>query len=582
MQQDNHIINKLQQLENQQLPDLSQMDSHWQQMQGMLVPAAAPTQQKHWRWAIPAAVLLISTAILLYRNSSSRPSVAANTTPAPRSASLSPRSVSPLTLTDTFVPGTWAIHGDTLKLMQQPPMGFAGNKGRSAVGNGNSDNLMAPSTPDTQYFNINYIPCKDSSQNKASNLRQQWFRELFTQLQKEPNQFVIDNRRDTLLYCQEGTALQIPAGSLGGNANVLFSVKEIYKKSDMVLNQLSATSNKALLESGGMLQLTATVNDQPVDIAPNKPITVYMADTSNMQNMQLFTGEKTTEGLPTAVVRFNEKMEDVTSGASSTYMNWIPQYRYFTTATPAPEEVRVLNLEDNYIELRERRKGLIAIYLRSKESKFSKRELEQRLKEKYGDQYYKIKVKNHRPIGSYNVTTTDAPPSIGDSIWVKKEMADKRKLPYTETRKPMLRTIQRTYDTLATDNLNTGLMAVNNRYGINISRLGWINCDRFYNSDEEKADYVVQLGDSAANYYTLLVFDKINSVMNSYASGHTAIFTGVPVGMKVTVVSVGVNNKGQAVYALQKGVTDKAGLSGITFQPTEAAALPNALSKLDQ
>lgn len=576
MQQDKHIITKLQQLENQQLPDLSQMDTHWQQMQAMLVPAAPATNNKRWLWLIPAAALVIVTALLLNRyHSNNQPMATTATTKVPV----------PIVHSDTFVPGTWAIHGDTLKLIQQPPMHLAASKRRTITTMSKIDDYVLPPTTDTQYFNINFIPCIDSNatDHKASNLRQQWLNELFAQLKKEPNQFVIDNRKDTTLFCQEGTALQIPAGSLGGTANVLFTVKEIYKKSDMVLNQLSATSNKALLESAGMLQLTARVNDQPVEVAPNKPITVYMRDTASyMQQMQLFSGEKTTERLPSAVVRFNEKMEDVTGGAASTYMNWIPQYRYFTTVTPAPEEVRVLNLEDNYIELRERRKGLVAVYVRSKESKLSKRELEQRLKERYGDQYYRIKVKNHPPVASFNVVATDAPPSIGDSIWIEKALADKRKLPYTETRKVMQYATQRTYDTVATQRVNTGLVALNNRYGININRLGWINCDRFGNYEGGKADYVVQIGDSAANYYTLLVFEKINSVMNGYISGNTAIFPNVPVGMEVTVVSVGINKKGQAVYAMQKAVTDKTGLSGILYEPAEAAALPNALRKLDR
>jgi methionine synthase I (cobalamin-dependent) len=137
-------------------------------------------------------------------------------------------------------------------------------------------------------------------------------------------------------------------------------------------------------------------------------------------------------------------------------------------------------------------------------------------------------------------------------------------------------------DTVASEKMGKALRTIDNRYGINISRLGWINCDRFYNPYEEKADYVVQLGDSAANYYTLLVFNNIKSVMNGYISGNTAIFPNVPMGMDVTMVSVGINKKGQAVYAMQKTVTDKTGLSGITFQPAEAAALPNALSKLDK
>jgi hypothetical protein len=581
MQQDKHIITKLQQLENQQLPDLSQMDSHWQQMQAMLVPAAPVTKTKHRFWLIPAAVLIIVTALLLNRNYNNNRPAATAITKAP-----SPRSMSPQTLNDTFVPGTWTTCGDTLKLIQQPPMGYAGNKRLNAVGDDNSDDLMPPSTPDTQYFNINFIPCIDSTvtDNKASNLRQQWLNELFAQLKKEPNQFIIDNRKDTTLFCQEGTALQIPAGSLGGNANIVFTVKEIYKKSDMVLNQLSATSNKALLESGGMLQLTATVNDQPVEVVPNQPITVYMKDTSRyMQMMQLFTGEKTTERLPSAVVRFNEKLEDVTSGAASTYMNWIPQYKYFVRNEPI-NEVRVLDLDDDNAKVIQRSKGLKGVFYRSPDSKFSKAELTKLLQARYGDTYYKIKVKNYRTrnwLGLHKKYHYGL--QIGDSVWVDKQQADKRKWPYRATRNTTVRVVQSLgIDTVASIKMGQALRTIDNKYGINISRLGWINCDRFYNGSGENSNYVVQLGDSTANYYTLLVFNNINSVMNGYISGQSAIFTGVPVGMEVTVVSVGINKKGQAVYAMQKAITDKMGLSGITYQPAEAAALPNALSKLDK
>lgn len=582
MQQDKHIITKLQQLENQQLPDLSQMDSHWQQMQAMLVPTAPATNNKRWLWLIPAAVLLIVSILLLTRTHTNNQLSAAKA-PAPRS--LSPRSVSTQTLTDTFVPGKWTTNGDTLKLIQEPPTGLANNRPRRNNGRGSADDLLPISTPDTQYFSINFIPCIDSNatDNKASNLRQQWLNELFTQLKKEPNQFVIDNRKDTTLFCQEGTALQIPAGSLGGNANVLFTVKEIYKKSDMVLNQLSATSNKALLESGGMLQLTATVNDQPVDVVPNKPITVYMTDTSSyMQQMQLFTGEKTTESLPNAVVRFNEKMEDVSSGAASTYMNWIPQYKYFVRNDPI-NEVRVLDLDDDNAKVIQRSKGLKGVFYRSPDSKLSKVELTKLLQARYGDTYYKIKVKNYHTrnwLGLHKKYHDGL--QIGDSVWVDKRQADSRKWPYTATRNTTVRVMESLIDTVASNKMGQALRTIDNKYGINISRLGWINCDRFYNGSGENSNYVVQLGDSAANYYTLLVFNNINSVMNSYISGNTAIFPNVPVGMEVTVVSVGINKKGQAVYAMQKAVTDKAGLSGISYQPAEAAALPNALSKLDR
>ncbi len=71
MQQDNNIINKLKELEKQQLPDLSQMENHWQQMEAVL-PAANATVAKvininRWIWIVTSAFLII-VGILFFNN----------------------------------------------------------------------------------------------------------------------------------------------------------------------------------------------------------------------------------------------------------------------------------------------------------------------------------------------------------------------------------------------------------------------------------------------------------------------------------------------------------------------------------
>ena len=71
MQQDNNIINKLKELENQQLPDLSHMEEHWQQMQSAL-PAAASTGARvininRWVWIITSALLIVA-GFLFFNN----------------------------------------------------------------------------------------------------------------------------------------------------------------------------------------------------------------------------------------------------------------------------------------------------------------------------------------------------------------------------------------------------------------------------------------------------------------------------------------------------------------------------------
>jgi hypothetical protein len=589
MQQDNSILNKLQQLENQQLPDLSQMDAHWRQMEPLLA-AGAPLQKaggKTWRWWVPAALLIVATAWWALRNTQQ----SAATGPAPATAA----AVQAPAANDTLPQAKWTISGDTLKLVQQVPIRHTGMHNRQHNSGGQT---MALPRTDTQYFNINFIPCKDSG--STATLRQQWLGDLFAQLQKEPAHFTVDNRKDTALLCPEGTVVQIPAGSLGGHTGILFTVKEIYKKSDMVRNQLSATSHKALLESGGMLRLTATVNGQAVDVAPNRPIRVYMADTSSyMAQMQLFTGEKTTDRLPSAIIRFNDKLEDVTNGPTSTYMNWIPQYVNFARPfVESPEtEVKVLDLRNEPLRTRENRQGTVGIFAMAPDAAIDRKALKAQLKEKYG--YAKVKLRKGRGFLGLRRFKGDGN-GLGDSAWVPKSTANRYGLAFAETRalsynnglNPIGRSyvpigkrntqVYYSYDTSSSMQSASRTLheKVKEKYGVDIRQLGWINCDRFYNDPREKIEYVVQLGDTASNYYTMLIFDKLNATLNGYTYGTNAMFRGLPADEPVTIVSIGINNKGQAVYAIQKAIANKAGLTGITFQPADA--LPNALSQLDR
>src|SRR4030095_3654802 len=62
MQQDNNYTDKkLQQLENQSLPDLSNMDKHWEEMKTMVKPAVKPIKpyskpKKFYIWLAAASV----------------------------------------------------------------------------------------------------------------------------------------------------------------------------------------------------------------------------------------------------------------------------------------------------------------------------------------------------------------------------------------------------------------------------------------------------------------------------------------------------------------------------------------------
>ena len=65
MQQDNNDIeNKLRQLENQQLPDLSNMDKHWQATQQLLKDSESPSE-KNSVFKQHAKKLLLAASVVI-------------------------------------------------------------------------------------------------------------------------------------------------------------------------------------------------------------------------------------------------------------------------------------------------------------------------------------------------------------------------------------------------------------------------------------------------------------------------------------------------------------------------------------
>jgi hypothetical protein len=589
MQQDNTIETILQQLESQRLPDLSQMDAHWQQMQAMLQPVTAPARKKYWLWGIVAACFLGGAVLLLNQPGNKK-----------NEQKILPLTNNETATTDTVPKAQLVQSGDTQKLVY-PQLIVNSPKPVQVKGN---NIFITPRRTDTVYFNVNFIDCKDSAAKANAVLvpndeRQYRLNILFEQLEKQPEELVIDNRADTLLTCKEGTSLLIPAGSLGGSSEVTISVKEFYKKSEFVLNQLTATSNKNQLVSGGMLHITASANGQPVDVQPGKPMRIYMTDSSAaMQQMQLFRGEKTTDKLPSAIVRFNEKLEDVSNGYASAYINWVPQYINF--ARPLFDgdntEVKVLDLRNEPLRTWETNRGTVGVFAMAPDAVMSRRALKAALKEKYD--YAKVKLRKGRGFLGLRRFSGDGN-GLGDSAWVAQSTAGRYGLVFSTTRVPQQnnlitlsdnRILLVSRDTVAgstaTVNIvpvsNKLLLKVKNRYGVDVRSLGWINCDRFYNDPREKTDYVIELGDTAANYYTMLVFDKLNATLNGYISGTKVLFSNVPVDEPVTIVSIGINNRGQAVYGMQKALTGKLPLQGMQYEAADAATLQSSLSKMDQ
>ena len=111
-----------------------------------------------------------------------------------------------------------------------------------------------------------------------------------------PQTFAIRPGRDTLVTGPQGTQLLVPARAWAlpdSTAVVQLTLREFYTMADMVLAGLSTTSGPQLLETGGMLHISATANGLPVALRPGAFVHLRMPAKEKKPGMQLFEGALT-------------------------------------------------------------------------------------------------------------------------------------------------------------------------------------------------------------------------------------------------------------------------------------------------
>jgi hypothetical protein len=601
---------KLRQLEEQSLPDLSHQEEHWGKMEGLIdnpLPPAKPIEDwKSWLWmmAIIGLVFLFWIGNRLF--SSKKPGT--DTLKA-----------------DTRINVTDTSGRDTIKIYSRQLEIAHDSITLSGLSTIRVKDSLIFSTPLLQKQTIpsaitlkginNSVPRKilraKTSNNKDTLLlvspapppadstpvkKGMTLDEFFSQLRKPEQHFSIDNRRDTILKGLDGTALFIPAGTFDAKEQVQLTLTEYYTYSDIITHQLSTCSNGAPLVTGGMIHLTAMANGQELNIRPSKAIRWFVPDTAtSLSNMQLFNGVTNTNQLRSQVLE--ERGDTMTVRNSQELINWLPQQMYFTN-TYFTTSVKVLDLRNEPYKARSTRLGMIGKFYIDPKSTLSREELRGQMKERFG--YHRVVVRKERdgygllfkltPRFLRRTRERRSAQPIGDSAWIDPGVARAYRLTTTDTlvsknttvgmRYEGIRMASRIkgYDTLLS---NTNLTNLVKRYSVDIRELGWINCDRFYQENAPRIDYIVNLGDTASKYFTMLVFDDLKSMINGSVSGNNVRFSGMPLGRKARLISVGIRD-GKPISAMEPVTISRQLLEGLKYEETSAPAFKEQVAVLDR
>ncbi len=108
--------------------------------------------------------------------------------------------------------------------------------------------------------------------------------EIIQSIKKPDNitEEIIDPTQDQIIRCPQGSILHLEANTLvnqqGENATepVVIRVKECYKLKDIIANKLTTTSDGKLIETAGMVEITALAGNDTLSLAANKDIDIAM------------------------------------------------------------------------------------------------------------------------------------------------------------------------------------------------------------------------------------------------------------------------------------------------------------------
>jgi hypothetical protein len=562
----NHIDNFFRRKEAVSVADKSSADAHWKQMQEMLslqpVPKTSTTINYKIFLQYAAIVLLVAAGLFLVfqnnkdnKNITIKPSNEKNSLP---SSTITDRDVND-SLTPTkenkLVAGKNQRTEKTIRKAE---------KSTKLKVEPSYEKLLPPN-------NKSLAAAKEEIKHDNAGV----FKKFNADISKQAEHFIINPSSDTTLTCKEGTSVFIPANTfqtLGGKAvsgPVTISVKEFYNVADIISNNLATTSNGKQLITGGMLNISAIANDQPLQIKQDAFIDLKMPTRVFSSDMQLFTGVENSvtftpgseknpilKGIVDTIAK-TIRIDTVSKESSSTGravffnqgINWIPAGQQQFFIDDKKKEITLFDVQDNSRVVYRGNKS-IAKYLIPYDCPLTVDEMETILRSKYGKWYDNIKVRRAwKPLSKKNRVTypTDWVHDeyfVGDSLVIPLKYAMRRKM---ITREDSLRyemEFKKKYEeAVKRGNAYKDFVLKKESYDFRITGLGWINCDRFLNYPPGRlSEFYVKTPEGYEGTYfaSMLLFENSRSAMaGSWDFSGRISFPKIPLGEVVNLVCLG-------------------------------------------
>ena len=420
--------------------------------------------------------------------------------------------------------------------------------------------------------------------------------------------------------------------------NVEVAVKEYYKISDIVLANLTTTSGNRMLESGGMLHIAANSNNENCIIKPGETIEIGFPYQNKKDDMNLFYGKQTENNMewefaqtPDDVVIQDELVVEDTEAEVVTYINVSP-----VTAMREEEEVEEVKTYINVEEMPEFPGGDRArVRWLQRNVKYPRSAFEKGVQGKVYVSFYvgkdgsindayvlrgidslldreALRVVKQMPRWrpgkqrgkAVNVTftipvifTMGGEIEVVDDDEITYEFEDEAEIYRVETNSNRMERenelkvygvetnsmrIERANfeEKVESNNLNENDIVEVNQYLFSTTRLGWINCDRFYKYSKPAVDFFIRT-DNADKINVNAIFNNFKGMLQGRYQDGKIHFDRIPEGESMTFVAIKTLNN-QIYLAVKETKVTENGEMKLDFQPVTLELLKKEMEKLNE
>lgn len=373
-------------------------------------------------------------------------------------------------------------------------------------------------------------------------------------LKPKTERFVINPNQDNFIEGEKGTVLYFPSNSLvydDGSpvtTEVQLQLNEFYSVSDIISENLSTLSDSLLLETGGMINISATSEGKKLKLDPSKSYVVCFPKREK-KNMELFYGENNSDNI-------NWKVESIANyvDTNSYGFNYLKSdtsliTEYLGVSGWSSSSFGPKGRDCSFGWQIKHSDSTVFRYIKKLYEDSTKLENQMKSSDSHVRMHFEIgedgivKSLSHDSITAFNSRVEKVimslPPFDMNKMYCAPEYEYWLSVGVTDhiDRDQYLEKFNEKY----TNYRNKAVEHINAKeldyYILSATKLDWINCDRFINTESKKDDLFVSVKNPEKTK-VILVFKDFNSILNGTPKDGGFVFNQIPIDEAITVLAI--------------------------------------------